>query len=40
MFRAFNKLNDRDLLSRRNLGLKDNILNISSVMDLGKLDLA
>lgn len=39
-FELFNKLNDRDLLSRRNLGLKDNILNISSVMDLGKLDLA
>lgn len=39
-FELFNKLNDRDLLSRRNLGLKDNILNIRSVMDLGKLDLA
>lgn len=39
-FELFNKLNDRDLLSRRNLRFKDNTLNIKSIMDLAKLDLA
>lgn len=35
-----NKLENKLLLSRRNLLLNNNKLNISSVMDLGKLDLA